>query len=186
MFRDFTQKGGRLLPAPFIVCRELPKGRLLAGHCTGSAAVNGAAQIAERGLSIAISQPLAITTTSVPSIPINALYHYTLTAAGGFPPYRWSIANGSLLSGLMLNPDTGAISGTVSVVGSTGVVIEVTDQNRESAGRQLTLVAGAIPVVTGMVPLGEVLGAPVTIHYDDSTSNVTSIWTMLGSQKGGE
>jgi hypothetical protein len=48
----------------------------------------------------------------LPNATLNTSYNYTLTAAGGTPPYTFSA--GSLPSGLSLNSSTGAITGTVT------------------------------------------------------------------------
>jgi subtilisin family serine protease len=55
----------------------------------------------------------------------NGVYANTLTAAGGYPPYTFSIS--ALPTGLSLNSSTGAISGTPTASASLKVVATVTD-----------------------------------------------------------
>jgi hypothetical protein len=50
-----------------------------------------------------ILQPVAITTTSLPTAALNHSYSNVLVAAGGQQPYTWSMTSGALL-GLSLNP----------------------------------------------------------------------------------
>ena len=84
------------------------------------------AATADESLSILVSAQLAVTTTSLPTVITGQQYIQTLTAAGGDPPYSWSIASGSLPSGLSLDPATGIISGTTSDAGRFTIVVMVT------------------------------------------------------------
>ncbi len=80
------------------------------------------------GLTLAIiSGPLVITTVSLPAGTQSVPYSVTMGAAGGTPPYTWSIHFGSLPTGLTLNPSTGVISGTPTATGGTSVEVEVQD-----------------------------------------------------------
>jgi hypothetical protein len=68
---------------------------------------------------------------------------YTLQAAGGKPPYRWSLAAGKLPAGLVLEP-TGGISGTVASVARLGkhaFTLRVTDAagSRAKGALQMTV-----------------------------------------------
>ncbi len=75
------------------------------------------AQTATANLSITINAALAITTTSLPSGNVGAIYNQTLEATGGIPTYSWSITKGSLPAGLNLNSTTGQIYGTPTATG---------------------------------------------------------------------
>ena len=48
------------------------------------------------------SAPLSITTTSLPNAVLNASYSSTLAAIGGTTPYSWTLASGTLPTGLAL------------------------------------------------------------------------------------
>jgi hypothetical protein len=64
----------------------------------------------------------------LPDSTVDAPYSYQLTAAGGVPPYTYSISAGSLPAGLSLNGSTGVISGTPSTQESLqAVTFQVTD-----------------------------------------------------------
>src|SRR5262249_39956778 len=59
---------------------------------------------AEKAFSLTTTIPLTVTTTSpLPSGIIGAAYSQNLTAAGGKPPYTWSMASGSLPQGMNLS-----------------------------------------------------------------------------------
>jgi hypothetical protein len=69
---------------------------------------------------------LVVTTTSLPTATVGSGYSTTLSAAGGAPPYTWTLTADSLPSGLSLAL-TGVISGTPSAAGTMDFTIEVTD-----------------------------------------------------------
>ena len=71
--------------------------------------------------------PLTVNTTVLPSGSAAAPYSATLTAKGGTLPYSWLIVSGALPAGLVLNPGTGAISGTPTASGIFNFSVKVTD-----------------------------------------------------------
>jgi hypothetical protein len=77
--------------------------------------------------------PITITTQSLPSARRNKNYTRTLTATGGTAPYTWSLASGSLPTGLSLNASTGVISGRASTLGTWSFVMSVRDSQSTPA-----------------------------------------------------
>ncbi|MEI6069050.1 MAG: putative Ig domain-containing protein, partial [Methylococcaceae bacterium] len=71
--------------------------------------------------------PLTINATVLPGAYAAVPYSATVTAKGGTLPYSWSIVSGALPAGLVLNPGTGAISGTPTTSGTFNFSIKVTD-----------------------------------------------------------
>lgn len=87
---------------------------------------------------------LVITTTSLPQGTVNVAYDATLGAAGGVPPYSWSLAqgSGSLPAGLTL-ATSGLISGTPTTAGSSNFTVQVTDQELNTTTAPLQIVINA-------------------------------------------
>ena len=89
------------------------------------------------------SEQLEITTSSLPDGNVDSAYSTTLKAAGGTPPYRWSIISGSLPDpdNLSLNASTGVISGTPTIEDSSTFTVQVTDSSdpQQSDTRQLSI-----------------------------------------------
>ena len=84
--------------------------------------------------SVAVS-PLVIDTRHLGDGIMNVNYNFALSAAGGVPPYTWSVDSGSLPDGLKLNPSTGMITGIPAQAGSPDTsFFKVTD----SAGAWMT------------------------------------------------
>jgi hypothetical protein len=73
----------------------------------------------------AIPQAIAITTISIPDGVLGVAYSAELKATGGVTPYTWSIKNGSLPPGLILN--SGNITGSPTTIGSYNFSVQVSD-----------------------------------------------------------
>jgi hypothetical protein len=91
-------------------------------------ATNGIGDDAELPVTIQIVPPVSITTTTLPNGSFGTGYSAFVQATGGVPPYRFAVVGGSLPSGLSLDPDTGAITGTPNgAIGTSNFVVEVRD-----------------------------------------------------------
>jgi hypothetical protein len=73
------------------------------------------------------SAPLTITTTTLPDGAATVPYSAILSGAGGTAPFAWSISSGALPSGLSIDANTGAISGTPTALGPYDFTIRLTD-----------------------------------------------------------
>ncbi len=88
-------------------------------------------QTAQSTLSLTISggPALSLTTTALPNATVNMAYSTTLAAAGGVPPYIFTLAAGAALPvGLNLS-SAGVISGTPTKTGATAFSVQVVDSN---------------------------------------------------------
>jgi hypothetical protein len=70
---------------------------------------------------------LVLTTTGLPNGTVGTAWSATLTASGGATPYLWGIASGLLPTGLSLNTQTGLISGTPTLAGTSTFTAQVSD-----------------------------------------------------------
>jgi hypothetical protein len=82
--------------------------------------------------------PLVIQTVSLSETTAERDYSQSLVATGGVAPYSWSIASGSLGSGLNLSA-TGIISGIPVSAGTSVFVVRVTDSAGQSVTRTLAI-----------------------------------------------
>ena len=102
---------------------------------------------------------LSVSTTSLTNGSVGAAYSASLAAAGGTPPYSWSIVSGALPTGLTLSA-AGQITGTPATPGTTSFTVQATDSQGSpaTATRALTLSVNAAPlsVVTTTLPNGTI------------------------------
>ena len=108
---------------------------LLAGTFSFSAQVtDSSSHAAQKAFSITISAaPLTVGTTTLNAGVKGFPFSQQLLAAGGTPPYRWSLATGLLPAGLSLDPGNGMLSGTPLVTGTFPVSVSVTDATSGTA-----------------------------------------------------
>jgi uncharacterized protein (TIGR03437 family) len=78
-------------------------------------------------LTVSPAGPLGITTASLPQGTVGVKYSQQLGAAGGTPPYKWSVASGTLPAGLILDGPTGLVGGTPSSAGASTVTFGLSD-----------------------------------------------------------
>ena len=90
-------------------------------------------------LSITITS-LVISTEHLGDGTMNSNYNFALNAAGGVPPYTWSIESGNLPDGLILNASTGTITGIPAKAGGpTTLFFKVTDGTGAAKTRGLSV-----------------------------------------------
>ena len=124
---------------------------------------------------LAITIASALTAPACPAATgiVGQVYSAMLSASGGMPPYAWTISSGLLPGGLALNPASGQISGTPSVVGSFSFVIRVSDQVSAAVSSCTLAISAAVPALTIS-----------TASLPDGVSGVTYLQTL--SATGGQ
>src|SRR5436305_13854954 len=86
----------------------------------------------------------------LPTGVVRVPYSGTIAATGGTAPYRFTVTDGILPAGLTLNPTTGAIAGTPSVVVAQFFWVKVTDVNGKFATihPEITIVSGSSSTIS--------------------------------------
>jgi hypothetical protein len=137
---------------------------------------------------VALSNPLTlnvyqVSLTSNPALPDamrGKAYSTTLTADGGETPYRWSIATGTLPSGLTLAA-TGVLSGTTQLVGPFSFTAKVTDASGRTDVKNMTLTVNvdpAVPYITNSkLPAGS-LTRPYSVQLDAISGPGSYVWSL--------
>ncbi|MFS0701681.1 putative Ig domain-containing protein [Cellulomonas sp. 179-A 4D5 NHS] len=112
------------------------------GTATFVIEVAGPGGTATRALTLEVqATPPAITTSELPTASLGGRYDQVVTASGT-GPFTFAVSSGSLPSGLTLDAQTGAITGTPTTAGSSTFTIEVTGPGG-TVTRSFTIVISA-------------------------------------------
>ncbi len=131
--------------------------------------------------------PLSITVTSLPAATAKSPYSATLSATGATAPYKWSMASGSLPTGLGMSA-AGQISGTPAQAGSFSFTAQVTDSSSapQTASANLDIVVKAAAVTPPAISTSSLPGGQVNSAYTASLSGTGGTpaysWTLLSGQ----
>ena len=87
---------------------------------------------------------LVLQSTPSASTLVNQSYSQSNVASGGTGPYTYSVFSGALPTGTSLNPVTGLVSGTPTVLGAFSYTITVTDSSPTPALTASQTLSGAI------------------------------------------
>jgi hypothetical protein len=139
------------LPAGF----TLSSAGVISGTATGASSGSLTIQLTDAAgksssqsfiLTVIPPLPLIITTGSLPGAALAVAYSETLEAAGGVPPYMWSITAGSLPAGLSLS-SAGVISGTpTGTVGTLSFTVTVTDSQSPTPATKTAILSITVSV----------------------------------------
>ena len=169
--------------------------------------VDSVRAFAERQFQITTAAGLIITTAPVLApATVGLQYGQSLDAAGGRPPYVWSISSGGLPAGVTLNTATGALGGVPSAAGAFQFTVDVSDSLARKASKQFSLPvaaalgissAPALPGAIAGVAYSQVLaatggtppylwsitagGLPAGLSFDAGTATISGVPTLGGS-----
>ncbi len=94
-----------------------------------STALEGGPVTAQAQLSLTVVTTVGITTSSLPAGAAGVPYIEQVTASGGTAPYTWTVSAGSLPLGLVLQPTSGAISGSPAFPGNYTFTVAAQDSS---------------------------------------------------------
>ncbi len=117
--------------------------------------------------------------TSLPNGILNQIYNASFTGQGGMPPYTYSLASGSLPTGLTLNLN-GTLSGTPTASGIYPVTIRIGDSNQQSSQADvlLNINSGAFSINNTSAPDG-IVNTTYTFALTTSSGTAPNSFTVL-------
>ena len=144
-------------------------------------------------LTIMVNQPLAITTSSLPTATPGVLYSQQLLTSGGTGTLSWSVTNGvgtSLPAGLLLNSLTGAISGTpTAVAGTYNFTVTVVDSVGASTSLSLAITVGAASTLqittTSIADMKTGVSVTVPLSSNGDLTKYNYTWSLSGGSLPG-
>jgi hypothetical protein len=97
--------------------------------------------------------PLVVSTSSLPATTAGTAYTNALSATGGKPPYVWSLASGTLPSGISAQ-SAGSLSGTATQAGQFSFTVQATDSSSPAltSSQPLTLTVSSATGNGGTMP----------------------------------
>ncbi len=170
-------------------------------------AVDSVHASAERQFQITTAAGLIITTAPIlAAATVGLPYGQSLDAAGGRPPYVWSISGGGLPAGVTLKTATGVLSGVPSAAGSFQITVDVSDSLGRTASKRFSLPVAAalvissapeLPPATAGTSYSQALattggtppylwsitsgGIPPGLLFDSGTATISGVPTLGGS-----
>ena len=111
-----------------------------------------------KAFTLTVVGSLSITTASLAGGTVGIAYSQAIVAAGGAPPYSWSIVAGSSPPGTSLNPTGGTLSGTPTSSGSFTFTVQVTDSASNTATKSFTvaIASGVVIATAPVLPNGSI------------------------------
>jgi hypothetical protein len=141
---------------------------------------------------LSVTQTLGVTITAAPAIAFsgtmpatvtyNAVYTGSAAASGGVGTLTYSLASGSLPTGLSLNAASGAVTGTPTVVNTFNFTIKAADAFGDSNTQSYSIVvSAAVPTLTFAAIPAETYGnAPFTVSASSASSGAITYSVTSG------
>jgi hypothetical protein len=142
-------------------------------NCSGGQCVEGSCQ----------EHALSVVTQTLPPATVAQAYMHNLQAAGGAPPYAWSVTAGALPTGVALST-SGTLNGTPAAAGSFAFTAQVEDSAGATGQAALNLevrAEGPLSVVTSSLPAAE-HGLPYTATLQASGGLAPHAWQLLSGR----
>ncbi|MEO6238206.1 MAG: Ig domain-containing protein, partial [Vicinamibacterales bacterium] len=132
-----------------------------------------------------VSLPVAITTGTLPGGRESTPYSAALVASGGSGAFRWSVTEGTLPPGVVLNAATGVLSGTPTNAGTTGFTITAADAgdalNVTARAYTVTMSAAVKIYASRSLPMAA-KGVPYTHTVASSNVQGMSVWDVASGK----
>lgn len=109
---------------------------------------DSALQVVTKDFTIVVNQPPVILTTSLPEATVGRQVSQSLSASGGKSPMKWSISQGILPQGILLDSSTGVLSGIAAVSGPFTFTVKLEDVNGAVDTEILTMIVNTEPAIT--------------------------------------
>jgi hypothetical protein len=128
------------------------------------------------------TEPLAISTSSLPAAIEGQVYSAVAAAAGGVPDYSWAAIAGQLPAGLTLEA-TGEVHGAASTWGDFTLTLKVTDSWGDAVSQPVTLhverAIAPVEIVTSWLADG-VATVPYSQALDATGGLGAYVWSLAG------
>jgi len=135
-------------------------------------------QSATLALNLKVSAALTIANSTLTAADAGAPYAAWLSASGGVTPYQWSLAAGSLPSGLQLQASSGTITGVTALSGSYPFSAKVTDSYGQTATLALNLEVHSTIEIANSTLLEAEVGTPYAASLSATGGAAPYEWSL--------
>lgn len=159
---------------------------ILTGVSVGSAIVTATVDGRSDLATVTVRDSLAVVDTLLAMGVVGERYGDTLNATGGSGGYTWSLIDGSLPAGLILNHSTGAIQGEPSQEGVSIFIVEVTSDDGQMASRVLSITVRAVLAIQTSSLADATVGMPYNQALSAAGGDGSYAWSLsAGTLPGG-
>ncbi len=124
--------------------------------------------------------PLTVNFSALPGGIALTSYASTASATGGITPYAWSVASGSLPTGLSLNSSTGAVTGSPTAAGTFSFTLQVKDSSptpQTASATTSILVVAPLKIATTSLAVPQIQKA-YSVTLTTSGGMAPYIWSV--------
>jgi hypothetical protein len=120
-------------------------------------------------VSVTVTRPtLTLSAIATTGTAATTVYSSTITASLGTAPYEFEFTSGALPTGLTLDPNSGAITGTPAAVGPFNFTVTATDLYGATGSQAYTITINAPTVAITSPATGALPGATTGTAYSQS------------------
>ncbi|MGA2835658.1 MAG: putative Ig domain-containing protein [Acidimicrobiales bacterium] len=117
---------------------------------------DGLGSVSSQPESVTVAAPAVITSSALTGGEVGVAYDFDPSAAGGSGSYTWSVANGALPAGLVIDPGTGEVTGFPTDGGTATFDLVATDGlGGTSSQPESVTVADPLTITSPAIPGGE-------------------------------
>jgi hypothetical protein len=136
---------------------------------------------------VVLPAPLTITTVApLFNGTVGSAYAQQFTASGGTTPYRWFVTAGQT-GGLILDPNSGTLSGTPTAPGTLNFTVQVVDAAGASNSKDFSLTVNSPPLVisTGTVLPDGAVGIVYSQTFAVTGGTPPYVWSIVNASVPG-
>ena len=132
-----------------------------------------------RAYSVVVTGSLVLSPSTLPAGTTGTAYNQTIAASGGIGPYTYAVTSGTLPTGLILDTNSGVISGTPTSAATYSFTVTATDTQSTDTGSQAYSIQIVAPPSTTLTESVSSLGLEASGNARTITLTNTGAYTAF-------